>query len=100
MPRQAILTAQSNSNKWRLRVWRVMPASKQTTKNVCTSFKLGIHIGKKKRNGSVDFGLDRSQILSRRAKFALDCCMPFQLESNYKPRGDQAQAIAKLAKSL
>jgi excinuclease ABC subunit B len=26
--------------------------------------------------------------------------MPFQLESNYKPRGDQAQAIAKLAKSL
>ena len=26
--------------------------------------------------------------------------MPFQLESNYQPRGDQAQAIAKLAKSL
>jgi excinuclease ABC subunit B len=26
--------------------------------------------------------------------------MPFQLESNYKPRGDQAQAIAKLVKSL
>jgi len=26
--------------------------------------------------------------------------MPFQLESNYKPRGDQGQAIAKLAKSL
>jgi excinuclease ABC subunit B len=26
--------------------------------------------------------------------------MPFQLESNYKPRGDQSQAIAKLAKSL
>src|SRR4029434_3353943 len=26
--------------------------------------------------------------------------MPFQLESNYKPRGDQAQAIAKLGKSL
>src|SRR5881227_1083401 len=26
--------------------------------------------------------------------------MPFQLESNYKPRGDQAQAITKLAKSL
>ena len=26
--------------------------------------------------------------------------MPFQLESNYKPRGDQAQAIAKLTKSL
>src|SRR5205823_3878081 len=26
--------------------------------------------------------------------------MPFQLESNYNPRGDQAQAIAKLAKSL
>jgi excinuclease ABC subunit B len=25
--------------------------------------------------------------------------MPFQLESNYKPRGDQAQAIAKLIKS-
>src|SRR5213082_1606878 len=26
--------------------------------------------------------------------------MPFQLESNYKPRGDQGQAIAKLTKSL
>jgi len=26
--------------------------------------------------------------------------MPFQLESNYKPRGDQAQAIDKLTKSL
>jgi excinuclease ABC subunit B len=26
--------------------------------------------------------------------------MPFRLESNYRPRGDQAQAIAKLAKSL
>src|SRR5467141_4791789 len=30
----------------------------------------------------------------------LDYRMPFQLESNYKPRGDQGQAIAKLAKSL
>jgi excinuclease ABC subunit B len=30
----------------------------------------------------------------------LDCWMPFQLESNYKPRGDQAQAIAKLLKSV
>src|SRR6266403_2642742 len=30
----------------------------------------------------------------------LDYRMPFQLESNYKPRGDQSQAIAKLAKSL
>ena len=26
--------------------------------------------------------------------------MAFQLESNYKPRGDQAQAIAKLLKSV
>jgi len=26
--------------------------------------------------------------------------MPFQLESNYQPRGDQAQAIAKLIKSI
>jgi excinuclease ABC subunit B len=26
--------------------------------------------------------------------------MPFQLESNYKPRGDQSQAIAKLIKSV
>src|SRR3982751_2770426 len=26
--------------------------------------------------------------------------MPFQLESNFKPRGDQAQAIAKLLKSV
>ena len=30
----------------------------------------------------------------------LDCVMPFQLESNYKPRGDQGQAIAKLIKSV
>ena len=30
----------------------------------------------------------------------LDCRMPFQLESNYKPRGDQSQAIAKLIKSV
>jgi excinuclease ABC subunit B len=30
----------------------------------------------------------------------LRCLMPFQLESNYKPRGDQGQAIAKLTKSL
>ncbi len=28
------------------------------------------------------------------------CRMPFQLESNYKPRGDQGQAIAKLIKSV
>ena len=26
--------------------------------------------------------------------------MPFQLESNFKPRGDQGQAIAKLIKSV
>src|SRR5216117_2591742 len=26
--------------------------------------------------------------------------MPFQLESNYRPRGDQGQAIAKLIKSV
>src|SRR5678815_6038894 len=26
--------------------------------------------------------------------------MPFQLESNFKPRGDQGQAIAKLLKSI
>jgi len=30
----------------------------------------------------------------------LDCVMPFRLESNYKPRGDQGQAIAKLIKSV
>jgi excinuclease ABC subunit B len=30
----------------------------------------------------------------------LDCRMPFQLESTYKPRGDQSQAIAKLIKSV
>jgi excinuclease ABC subunit B len=30
----------------------------------------------------------------------LDCRMPFQLESTYKPRGDQSQAIAKLIKSI
>ena len=30
----------------------------------------------------------------------LDWVMPFQLESNYKPRGDQGQAIAKLIKSV
>jgi excinuclease ABC subunit B len=30
----------------------------------------------------------------------LDWSMPFQLESHYKPRGDQGQAIAKLIKSV
>jgi excinuclease ABC subunit B len=30
----------------------------------------------------------------------LDWLMPFRLESNYKPRGDQGQAIAKLIKSV
>jgi len=30
----------------------------------------------------------------------LNCRMPFQLESDYKPRGDQGQAIAKLIKSV
>lgn len=30
----------------------------------------------------------------------LICRMPFELESNYKPRGDQSQAIAKLLKSI
>src|ERR1700687_2928586 len=30
----------------------------------------------------------------------LSCLMPFQLESDYKPRGDQGQAIAKLIKSV
>ena len=30
----------------------------------------------------------------------LDCRMQFRLESNYKPRGDQGQAIAKLLKSV
>ena len=30
----------------------------------------------------------------------LNCPMPFQLESDYKPRGDQGQAIAKLIKSV
>jgi excinuclease ABC subunit B len=30
----------------------------------------------------------------------LNCRMPFQLESDYKPRGDQGQAIVKLIKSV
>ena len=30
----------------------------------------------------------------------LDCWMPFRLKSNYKPRGDQGQAITKLIKSV
>jgi excinuclease ABC subunit B len=30
----------------------------------------------------------------------LYCAMPFQLESNYQPRGDQGQAIAKLLRSV
>src|ERR1051326_5555612 len=30
----------------------------------------------------------------------LFCRVPFQLESNYRPRGDQCQAIAKLTKSV
>ena len=38
--------------------------------------------------------------LFRRVIAMLRFTMPFQLESNYTPRGDQAQAIAKLAKSL
>src|SRR6202045_5562977 len=35
-----------------------------------------------------------------RANLMLDWIVPFQLESNYKPRGDQGQAIAKLIKSV
>jgi excinuclease ABC subunit B len=34
------------------------------------------------------------------ADLVLNYQMPFQLESNYKPRGDQGQAIAKLLKSV
>jgi excinuclease ABC subunit B len=34
------------------------------------------------------------------ADLVLDCKMSFRLESNYKPRGDQGQAIAKLLKSV
>ncbi len=30
----------------------------------------------------------------------LTCAMPFELESNYNPKGDQGQAIAKLLKSI
>jgi len=30
----------------------------------------------------------------------LKLAVPFQLESNFKPRGDQGQAIAKLLKSV
>jgi len=41
--------------------------------------------------GAVAFG-ERSAMLELQ--------MPFQLESNYKPRGDQGQAIAKLLKSV
>jgi excinuclease ABC subunit B len=37
---------------------------------------------------------------SRLSIFVLDSRMPFQLESKYKPRGDQGQAIAKLIKSI
>src|SRR5256885_6701989 len=35
-----------------------------------------------------------------RSSLVLDCSVPFQLEPNYKPRGDQGQAIAKLIKSV
>ena len=41
----------------------------------------------------------RTVVLSLRHD-VLDYRMPFQFESNYKPRGDQGQAIAKLTKSL
>jgi len=41
------------------------------------------------------FGLSRHY-----EKTLLDCRVSFQLESNYKPRGDQGQAIAKLIKSV
>src|SRR5437899_3498177 len=34
------------------------------------------------------------------ADLMLEWWMPFKLESNYKPRGDQGQAIAKLLKSV
>src|SRR5437763_1905039 len=36
----------------------------------------------------------------RNVSRVLNCRMPFQLESDYKPRGDQGQAIAKLIKSV
>src|SRR5437762_2065934 len=36
----------------------------------------------------------------RNVSCMLNCPMPFQLESDYKPRGDQGQAIAKLIKSV
>src|SRR5947208_2501402 len=36
----------------------------------------------------------------RNVSRVLNCRMPFQLESDYKPRGDQGQAIAKLTKSV
>src|ERR1700719_5103006 len=36
----------------------------------------------------------------RNVSSMLNCRMPFQLESDYKPRGDQGQAIAKLIKSV
>ena len=42
----------------------------------------------------------RAEAAFGRGRAVLFCWMPFQLESNYKPRGDQAQAIAKLTKSL
>src|SRR6266853_1550567 len=36
----------------------------------------------------------------RNVSRVLNCRMPFQLESDYQPRGDQGQAIAKLIKSV
>jgi excinuclease ABC subunit B len=40
-------------------------------------------------------GFGKHELLSR-----VQCWVPFQLQSNYKPRGDQGQAIAKLIKSV
>src|SRR5207253_8934465 len=36
----------------------------------------------------------------RNVAHVINCPMPFQLESDSKPRGDQGQAIAKLIKSV
>src|SRR5205085_7768547 len=42
----------------------------------------------------------RHRATERSTHHVLFCGMAFELESNYKPRGDQAQAIAKLLKSI
>src|SRR5262249_32756008 len=64
--------------------------------NVAT-LQFGEKLGQIHNSGTLTFPL---AFHKRNNAAVLDCRMPFQLESDYKPRGDQGQAIAKLIKSV